>query len=62
MDFSNRKYHRFRLHRFDVKGVHVLLAYAASLMLSGIPPEVCESTLTEVYCSVKKSLSSLLQG
>ena len=37
-----------------------VLAYAASLVLTGIPPVVCESVITEVYSSVKKSISSFI--
>jgi hypothetical protein len=48
------------MHGLSVKSVHTVLAYAASFMLSGMPVEVCESTLTEMYCSVKKSLSALI--
>jgi hypothetical protein len=60
METGIRKYQRFRLHRIDVRGVNTVLAYAASMMLTGIPPEVCETTINEVYCSVKKSISNLL--
>jgi hypothetical protein len=55
-----KKYYRFTLHHFKVKGMNTVLAYAASMMLSGMPPEVCESTISEVYCSVKKSIAGLL--
>jgi hypothetical protein len=55
-----KKHYKFRLHHFKVKGMNTVLAYAASMMLSGIPPEVCESTISEVYCSVKKSIAGLL--
>jgi hypothetical protein len=37
-----------------------VLAYAASFMLTGVPPAVCESVITEVYSSVKKSISSII--
>jgi hypothetical protein len=37
-----------------------VLAYAASFMLTGVPPVVCESILNEVYSSVKKSISSII--
>lgn len=60
METGIRKYQRIRLHRIDVRGVNTVLAYAASMMLTGIPPEVCETTINEVYCSVKKSISNLL--
>lgn len=60
METGIRKYQRIRLYRIDVRGVNTVLAYAASMMLTGIPPEVCETTINEVYCSVKKSISNLL--
>jgi hypothetical protein len=60
METATKKYHHFKQYRFNVKGVNALLAYAASIMLAGIPPEVCENTIAEVYCSVKKSISSFL--
>lgn len=37
-----------------------VLAYAASLVLTGVPPVVCESVITEVYSSVKKSITSII--
>lgn len=39
-----------------------VLAYAASLMLTGVPPTVCECVLMEVYCSVKKSIDSIIHS
>ncbi len=41
---------------FGVKGLNSVLAYAASMMLTGVPPVVCESVLEEVYSSMRKSL------
>jgi hypothetical protein len=55
-----KRYVENQMHGLSVKSVHTVLAYAASFMLSGMPVEVCESTLTEMYCSVKKSLSALI--
>ena len=51
------KKYKLGIQDIDIKGMNKILAYAASLMLAGISPEVCESTITEVYCSVKKSIS-----
>jgi hypothetical protein len=51
---------RFILHRLKAPELSSMLAYAASLMLTGIPPAVCESVITEVYSSVKKSISSIV--
>lgn len=51
---------RARLQRIKVKEVHSVIAYAASLMLTGVPPAVCESVLEELYCSVKKSLHTII--
>jgi len=51
---------RFTLHRFKAPEISSVLACAASLMLTGVPPAVCESVITEVFSSVKKSVSSLI--
>jgi hypothetical protein len=51
---------RFTLQRFKTPEISSVLAYAASLMLTGIPPAVCESVITEVLSSVKKSVSSII--
>lgn len=51
---------RSRFRRLQTRELHAMIAYAASLMLSGVPPEVCESALTNFYCSVKKSLHSIV--
>ena len=51
---------RFALQRMKTPELSSVLAYAASLMLTGIPPAVCESVITEVYSSVKKSISSII--
>jgi hypothetical protein len=37
-----------------------VIAHAASLVLTGVPPAVCECVLTEMYSSVKKSISSIM--
>lgn len=60
MEMVNRHKERSRVYRLNVKEVNSVLAYAASLVLTGVPPVVCESVLTEFYCSVKKSLSSII--
>ena len=51
---------RFILQRIKAPELSSVLAYAASLMLTGVPPLVCESVITEVYSSVKKSISSII--
>jgi hypothetical protein len=51
---------RFTIHRLKVPELSSVLACAASLMLTGIPPAVCESVITEVYTSVKKSISTII--
>jgi hypothetical protein len=48
------------LHKLKAPEISSVLAYAASLMLTGVPPAVCESVITEVYSSVKKSISSII--
>lgn len=47
---------RIEQRRYTVKGMNSLIAYAASLVLTGVPPLVCESVLDGLYCSVRKSL------
>lgn len=47
---------RMKQRRYTVKEVNSLIAYAASLVLTGVPPLVCESVLDGFYCSVRKSL------
>ena len=49
-----------RVYRIRVGEVNSVLALAASFMLTGIPPAVCESVISDIYCSVRKSLHSLL--
>jgi hypothetical protein len=57
MLFRNNDKVHFRL---SVPGnLNKIIAHAASLMLTGVPPEVCESVITGVFCSVKRSLSSM---
>jgi hypothetical protein len=51
---------RFTLQRLKTPEVSSVLAYAASLMLTGVPPAVCESVIAEVFSSVKKSVSSII--
>jgi hypothetical protein len=51
---------RFAIHRLKVPELSSVLACAASLMLTGIPPAICESVITEVYSSVKKSITSII--
>lgn len=41
-------------------GLNSVLAYAASFILAGVPPVVCECVLMDFYCSVKKSIDSLI--
>jgi hypothetical protein len=51
---------RFALQKIKAPELSSVLAYAASFMLTGVPPVVCESVLNEVYNSVKKSIASIL--
>lgn len=50
----------FALQKIGRPEISSVLAYAASLMLTGVPPAVCESVITELYSSVKKSISSIM--
>jgi hypothetical protein len=49
-----------RLKPVRVKSLQTVIAHAASMMLTGVPPVVCETVITELYCSMKKSLHSLV--
>jgi hypothetical protein len=61
LDMSGRKIiNRFTLQKIKAPELSSVLAYAASFMLTGVPPSVCESVITEVYSSVKKSISSII--
>jgi hypothetical protein len=51
---------RLTLERLKAPELSSVLGYAASLMLTGVPPVVCESVIAEVYASVKKSISSIM--
>lgn len=42
------------------KSINSILAYTASCTLSGVPPEVCESALINLFQSVKKSRNQLI--
>jgi hypothetical protein len=53
---------RSRLYRVPAKELNSVLAYAASLMLNGIPTIVCETVINELYISVRKSISSLINA
>ncbi|MDQ6609510.1 MAG: hypothetical protein M3Y85_06795 [Bacteroidota bacterium] len=46
--------------RFNIKELNSVLAYAASLVLSGISPAVCESVIEEFYSSVRKSVHKII--
>jgi hypothetical protein len=50
----------YRIQSIDVRRVNAVLGLAASLVLSGVPPEVCENTISEVVTSVRKSLMNLI--
>ena len=47
-----------RLYRLKLRGVNSVLAQAASLMLTGIPPIVCESVLDGICSTVRKSIEN----
>lgn len=46
--------------KINANEINHVLAHAASLILTGIPPVVCESVITEVVCSVKRSIRAVL--
>ncbi|WP_172623216.1 hypothetical protein [Flavisolibacter ginsenosidimutans] len=45
--------------RIKIKEVNSILAHAAALMLTGVPPVVCETVLDEFYSSVRKSFERM---
>ena len=45
--------------RIGLKPLNSVLASAASLVLTGVPPVVCESVLDEVYCTLRKSIERI---
>lgn len=51
---------RFAVQRFKAPELKSVLAYTASLMLTGVPPVVCESVITEVYTTIKRSISTII--
>jgi len=51
---------KFRSHSIHAKDINSVIAYAASLLLTGVPPQVCESVISEVYCSIKRSLETMI--
>ena len=59
---SGRKTGNGFTQRLKGAGVNSVLAYAASLMLNGVPPAVCECVLMEVYCSVKKTIDAIIHS
>jgi len=60
MSYGRKIKNRFNL-QIKAKELNSVIAYAASLMLTGVPPVVCESVLTEVFSSLKKSIDSIIQ-
>jgi len=60
MNYGRKIKGRFPLQKIKTPELSSVLAYAASFMLTGVPPIVCESVLNEVYSSVKKSISSII--
>lgn len=44
---------------FGLKEVNSVIAYAASMVLTGVPPMVCESVLDGFYGAVRKSLGRI---
>ena len=55
-----KKAHKQRSGRFKITEVNSVIAYAASLMLTGVPPIVCESVISGFFCSVKRSIDTLI--
>ena len=60
MNMERNKKNGTRQYRFKAMELNTVIAYAASLVLTGISPVVCESVLAEFYCSVRKSLHTII--
>ncbi len=60
METNIKRKLRTRIARVKAKEVNSVLAYAASFMLTGVPPIVCESVINEFYSSVRKSISTIM--
>lgn len=45
--------------RVNRRQLSAVVACLASMMLNGVPPQVCESVLDEVYTSVRKSFERI---
>ena len=54
-----KKYQKIHLH-INAKEVNSVLACAATLLLTGVPQVVCESVITGVVCSFKRSIRAVL--
>jgi hypothetical protein len=57
---TKRKIRGSRLQQLRNAEWNSVLAHVASFVLTGVPPVVCESVITEFYCSVKKSIHSII--
>jgi hypothetical protein len=55
--------HTWNKEACDRKGsINVCLGYLASMMLTGVPPVVCESVLNELLVSFKKTTGQLFSA
>lgn len=45
--------------RYRLREINRIMAYAAAMMLTGVPAVVCETVLDEFYCSVRKSIERI---
>ena len=55
-EVNNQKVRRLNVIRRKKEGVYSVMGYIISMMLTGVPPEVCEQTLTQVAGKLKKVL------
>ena len=54
-----KKKEEVRREWFRLREINSVLAYAASMVLTGVPPLVCESVLDEFYGAVRKSFERI---
>ena len=49
-----------RFRQVRKKDVNIMIAFAASFLLNGVPPIVCETVLEEVVTTIKKKMAIVL--
>ncbi len=49
-----------KLPHVNMKRINAMIAYTAALVLTGVPPVVCQSVIDEFYCTLKKSVDKII--